>query len=116
MSKVHFFCEHCGKEVRARDKVCPHCGKFFSQVRCPECDYQGPAEHFAMGCPQCGYSGHGKVEAVYEDVDVGSSSGKKPPSYLKKSSSPIPDWIFGLVGVVFFLVFVAMVVVFFITQ
>jgi hypothetical protein len=69
-----------------------------------------------MGCPQCGYSGHGKVEAVYEDVDVGSSSGKKPPSYLKKSSSPIPDWIFGLVGVVFFLVFVAMVVVFFITQ
>ncbi|AHC15294.1 zinc ribbon domain-containing protein [Salinispira pacifica] len=115
MSKVHFFCEHCGKEVKARDKVCPHCGKFFSQVRCPECDYQGPAEHFIMGCPQCGYSGHGKIEAVYEDVEL-SEMKKKTPGYLKKSSSPIPDWVFALVGVLFLAAFVGLVIVYMVTR
>ncbi|GAB4221583.1 MAG: hypothetical protein Kow009_11540 [Spirochaetales bacterium] len=53
--KPKFFCEHCKKEVSARDKVCPHCGRFFSEVRCPRCGFTGEGKLFYDGCPNCGY-------------------------------------------------------------
>jgi len=50
-----FYCENCKKEVSAKDKICPHCGRFFSDVRCPRCNYSGDVDEFSFGCPKCGY-------------------------------------------------------------
>ncbi|MCL1818242.1 MAG: hypothetical protein FWG35_04870 [Spirochaetaceae bacterium] len=50
-----FYCENCGKEVSANDKVCPGCAKFFTDVRCPRCNHSGDVDEFSIGCPKCGY-------------------------------------------------------------
>jgi predicted RNA-binding Zn-ribbon protein involved in translation (DUF1610 family) len=50
-----FYCENCKQEVSSTDKVCPKCGRFFTDVRCPRCNHSGAAESFHMGCPKCGY-------------------------------------------------------------
>lgn len=50
-----FYCEHCGKRVRSDAKICNHCGRFFSKVKCPKCNFRGVAKQFATGCPDCGY-------------------------------------------------------------
>lgn len=52
-----FFCQHCGADVPAHAVLCPRCGRFFSAVRCPQCDYSGRQGEFVHGCPRCGYSG-----------------------------------------------------------
>ena len=51
-----FFCENCGAEVPENAKVCRHCGRFFSSVRCPKCGASGPSSMFDKGCPNCGYA------------------------------------------------------------
>jgi len=51
-----FFCENCGAEVSRNAKVCRHCGRFFSSVRCPQCGKTGTPEEFSKGCPACGYT------------------------------------------------------------
>ena len=56
MKSVKFYCEFCGEQVRASDKVCSHCGSFFTKVRCPACSFEGDAKLFQQGCPACGYS------------------------------------------------------------
>ena len=53
--KPVFYCENCRKEVSDSDKICPHCGKFFTSVRCPRCNHSGEVEDFSLGCPKCGY-------------------------------------------------------------
>jgi len=55
MPSPKFYCENCKKEVSSRDKICPHCGRFFSDVRCPRCNFVGKAGEFLNGCPTCGY-------------------------------------------------------------
>ena len=50
-----FYCENCKKKVSAKDKICPGCGKFFTDVRCPRCGHSGNVDEFLLGCPQCGY-------------------------------------------------------------
>lgn len=65
--KVRFYCESCGKQVRSRDKICPHCGRFFTKVRCPACNLVGDAELFLNGCPSCGYLG--KAQGYHQDKD-----------------------------------------------
>jgi hypothetical protein len=57
MSTIRFYCEKCGKNVKPKDKICPSCGGFFSQVRCPQCSFQGDVQDFMQGCPICGYAG-----------------------------------------------------------
>ncbi|MFW6368781.1 MAG: hypothetical protein ACOCZ9_03490 [Spirochaetota bacterium] len=54
---ARFFCENCHTEVRAEDKVCPSCGRFFGKVKCPRCEFTGEARLFRRGCPSCGYLG-----------------------------------------------------------
>lgn len=49
-----YYCENCGAEVAKDAKVCPHCGSFFSSIKCPRCGYVGKADDFALGCPSCG--------------------------------------------------------------
>ena len=51
-----FFCENCGEEVKENAKICTHCGKFFTNIRCPKCFHQGDSREFKNGCPECGYS------------------------------------------------------------
>jgi RNA polymerase subunit RPABC4/transcription elongation factor Spt4 len=54
--KPRFFCDNCEYEVGSDLKTCPHCGRFFTSVRCPVCSYSGPEKIFINGCPLCGYS------------------------------------------------------------
>jgi predicted RNA-binding Zn-ribbon protein involved in translation (DUF1610 family) len=54
--KPRFFCDNCGYEVSNSAKSCPHCGRFFSSVRCPVCGFSGDDGLFQTGCPLCGYS------------------------------------------------------------
>lgn len=61
---VKYFCEFCGSLVRSGDKICPHCGSFFSQVRCPACQFQGESHLFRDGCPVCGFAGGAAVESA----------------------------------------------------
>ncbi len=51
-----FFCENCGAEVPKDAKMCRHCGRFFSSVRCPQCGTTGSPSKFSAGCPVCGYA------------------------------------------------------------
>lgn len=50
-----FFCENCRNKVSAGSIICPHCGKMFSSVRCPECGHTGKEHDFISGCPKCGH-------------------------------------------------------------
>ena len=61
MKRAKFYCENCRREVRWDAKVCPHCGRFFSAVKCPSCGFTGKSELFITGCPSCGYAGAGLV-------------------------------------------------------
>jgi uncharacterized membrane protein YvbJ len=70
----HFYCENCGKQVPSTAKVCPGCGRFFSDVRCPRCGRTGQPEEFTSGCPDCGYSGG-------TDGTFGRPSGKNLETY-----------------------------------
>jgi uncharacterized membrane protein YvbJ len=54
--KPQFFCENCGAEVPLSAKNCPGCGRAFSAVRCPNCNFVGEEALFKDGCPICGYS------------------------------------------------------------
>jgi RNA polymerase subunit RPABC4/transcription elongation factor Spt4 len=56
VKKPRYYCERCGAEVRKDTRICPHCGRFFSSVKCPHCGYVGEADDFATGCPVCGYA------------------------------------------------------------
>ena len=51
-----YYCENCGEEVAANARFCPHCGRFFSAVRCPKCGYMGAVTAFKDGCPKCHYA------------------------------------------------------------
>ena len=51
-----YFCENCGAEVASKARFCPHCGKFFSAVRCPNCGHTGSVSEFKKGCPVCHFA------------------------------------------------------------
>lgn len=58
--KRQYYCEKCGEPVSESAKRCPHCGRVFYAVRCPNCNFTGNAELFVSGCPLCGYHITGK--------------------------------------------------------
>ena len=103
-----FFCENCGEEVPQNARVCRHCGKFFSSVRCPVCGTTGTPGKFTNGCPTCGYAvGSGqKVNAPSQKEGSASRKSKKallnaidsrnPAGSRKKRSSDgsLPVWSF----------------------
>ena len=53
--KPHYFCEACGAQVDKWDIQCPHCGKQFDSIKCPQCGHSGHAQEFSNGCPSCGF-------------------------------------------------------------
>ncbi|MFZ4616401.1 MAG: double zinc ribbon domain-containing protein [Rectinemataceae bacterium] len=85
MKTPRYFCEHCGSEVRGNARICPHCGRFFSSVKCPKCGYSGLADDFAAGCPGCGFA--------YKQTELEPPR----PSIEYKGSLPIWTWLAALV-------------------
>jgi hypothetical protein len=55
--KARFRCDNCGRQVPLKHDTCPHCGKRFTAVLCPVCQFEGDASLFRGGCPSCGYQG-----------------------------------------------------------
>ena len=89
-----FFCENCKREVSSKDKICPYCGRFFNDVRCPRCNFTGKAREFYNGCPSCGYlknasnaaAGIGDLEYLsLKNFQISSGERKKKPT---------PPWVF----------------------
>ena len=102
-----FFCENCGAEVPQNARVCKHCGKFFSSVRCPVCGTTGTAAKFTNGCPNCGYAvGQGqKIDAPVQKEGRASRKSKKAllnaidsrnPKFRRKRNADgtLPVWSF----------------------
>lgn len=100
-----FFCENCGAEVPQSARVCKHCGKFFSSVRCPVCGTTGTAAKFTNGCPKCGYAvGQGqKINAPNQKETPASRKSKRAlldainsrnPGKKKNTDGTLPVWSF----------------------
>ena len=104
-----FFCENCGAEVPQNARVCKHCGKFFSSVRCPVCGTTGSPGKFANGCPNCGYAvGQGqKIDAPVQKEEKASRKSKKallaaidsrnPRGRKRNVDGTLPVWSFFLI-------------------
>ncbi len=91
-----FFCENCNNEVKRNTRVCPHCGKFFASVKCPQCYCEGSSDEFLGGCPSCGYA----VEPNSGKNKKKSKRKKTKSNYNYKSNrydDPLPWWIYSLV-------------------
>ncbi|MDP3179404.1 MAG: zinc ribbon domain-containing protein [Spirochaetaceae bacterium] len=87
MKRPRYFCESCGAEVRADAKICPHCGSFFSSVKCPRCGHIGESADFRAGCPVCGYA----------------LAANPPPDDIKPApipADPLPWWVYPLVAAI----------------
>jgi len=112
-----FYCENCGGQVRANAKVCPHCGRFFSDVRCPSCGFTGDSKLFVFGCPSCGYggssdggSGRGRSDGVeVYDLDQIDRLG---PAASRRRATGAPPWIYWLVMALLGVFFVIMAVIY----
>ncbi|MFP4301556.1 MAG: zinc ribbon domain-containing protein [Spirochaetaceae bacterium] len=111
MQRRRFYCENCGEEVKPTAKVCPRCGAFFTNVRCPRCNYTGKAHEFTRGCPVCGYLGaiHSppKNAATTRQFQVAS---KGPDRYGKKHDRPW--WLFPMIMIALILSFIILSVIY----
>ena len=81
MTRARYFCEHCGAEVLRDAKYCGKCGRFFSAVRCPRCQFSGSPSAFRDGCPVCGFSA-ASPEEYLPDLDATASRPKHPAEAL----------------------------------
>jgi len=79
--RPRFFCESCGSEVAKNARICPHCGRFFSSVKCPKCGHVGKADDFASGCPVCGYA-------------LSANPAPDPIVPFVQPAPPLPWWAF----------------------
>ena len=86
-SKKGFVCQNCGRNVPPSADRCPHCGRFFKGVRCPECLFVGSAEVFLKGCPSCGY--------LSDKIDMKSGQGEMFGKSLKPEKD-FPAWVYFL--------------------
>jgi hypothetical protein len=97
MKRPKFFCENCKKEVSVRDKICPHCGKFFSEVRCPKCNFTGAGDLFFSGCPGCGYLNPAfmdRGEDTYGDIEIVDLEAFESLSSVPVKNKTVPAWFF----------------------
>ncbi|MEL3909288.1 MAG: zinc-ribbon domain-containing protein [Treponemataceae bacterium] len=100
-----FFCEHCGEQVLRNAKVCPHCGSFFVNVRCPSCKFVGVERDFVNGCPKCGYA----IKSNSKTKKTSELSSFDPAKTKSYDDEKLPTWIYVLV-VFLFLFFLALVI------
>ena len=99
--KPHYFCEACGAQVDKWDIQCPHCGKQFDSIKCPQCGYSGHAQEFSNGCPSCGF--------MSEEQKAAAADRKKPNAKGRTFSLPQPKTVSkaGRIALVVFLLAVA---------
>ncbi len=76
-----FFCDNCGTQVDRNQLRCPHCGRYFKSVKCPNCGLAGSPDLFVDGCPSCGYA----AENNGNSFEIGSAP-VKPPKKPQKFS------------------------------
>ncbi len=94
-----FFCENCGNEVKRNTKVCPHCGRFFASVKCPNCGFAGDSEHFSVGCPKCGYAVNSDLNTKKNNNKGKSKKNKVNSSYKEnRYDDLLPWWVYSLVA------------------
>lgn len=104
-----FFCENCGAEVPQNAKMCRHCGRFFSSVRCPQCSATGTPDKFSNGCPVCGYAfNKDSKQTSSKKIKQEKTSGKnrkirkelaklienKEEIRVEKTDETLPKWIY----------------------
>ena len=95
---ARFFCDSCDSEVVGDALFCPKCGKIFSSVRCPACNYSANHSAFMNGCPECGYAMHGT--SVAQNVKLGKEKKKKERRFVsayEKEPRPedaLPAWVY----------------------
>lgn len=107
MKRSKFFCENCHGEVRPSAKVCPHCGRFFTAVRCPICSYVGEAREFISGCPNCGYAAGAPGAAEgFETFDLSRAGARSRPR------ARVPAWVYPLAAGIVLLLFGGLVLVY----
>ncbi len=87
MKKKGFVCQSCGNMVPPNTDRCPHCGKFFKGVRCPQCLYVGVSSDFVHGCPSCGFLSDEKSRE-------NDKNGSILPGREKKSEKTFPGWFY----------------------
>jgi len=102
-----FFCEHCGSPVPRDAKKCPSCGRFFSSVRCPSCNFTGPESLFSEGCPMCGYSS----TTTFPDLSS-NKNWKSAKSEARGPVTPLPWWVYGITLLALVLVAIGAVISF----
>lgn len=103
LKKAKFYCESCGSEVPQNAKFCGTCGKFFTFVRCPNCQHTGDSKLFTNGCPNCGYAvkknnnfssafdsnNNKKTGSIFSNI-----FSTKKDSTSKTEDSSLPIWIY----------------------
>lgn len=110
MKSTSFFCEACSKPVPRKAQKCPHCGRQFDSVKCPQCSFAGRAVLFNNGCPSCGYlqKGQNKNTPVsFDDVEKGLvapdaegieiglvSESERIAATKRNSGRSIPRWVY----------------------
>ena len=103
MKKKGFVCQSCGNMVPPNTDRCPHCGKFFKGVRCPECFYVGVSSDFVHGCPSCGFlSDEKKKENVKNSEDLKVKNEKTFPGWFYILSAAV---LALLVGIFLFMIY-----------
>ncbi|MCR5725540.1 MAG: zinc ribbon domain-containing protein [Treponema sp.] len=119
-----FFCESCGAEVPQNARLCSHCGRFFSSVRCPVCGESGNPNKFSNGCPKCGYAFEPNKKVNAPKTQSKSPSRKIRKRFLqalrmhddrasrRREDESLPVWMYAVTGT-FLLVFAAGIFVYF---
>ncbi len=100
-----FYCENCKNEVKANARVCPHCGRWFTAVKCPQCSYTAGGEEFVRGCPRCGYNGKDLRDPA-DLVDITNEFGLHKPK--KRSNTAF----FPIAAVTLVVAFIVLVIVY----
>ncbi len=120
-NSVSFYCENCGKTVGPSARVCPHCGRFFSAVKCPICEFSGEVQLFLAGCPNCGYTGESMPDRQFEVIDLPRSPGSSPGNrsqalqhvrYRQRKRPERPGWLFALTMSILGLAFLVLVAIY----
>ena len=119
MTHVSFYCENCGRRVGPNARTCPHCGRFFSAVKCPVCNFSGEVSLFMAGCPSCGYTGeHADRKQQFEIIDLplahsdGSKGGVLRGRDVPRNPTGRPRWLFALTMSILALAFLVLVIIY----
>ena len=101
--KAVFLCESCRNVVSYKAHRCPHCGRYFSAVVCPNCKFTAKPKDFLDGCPRCGY-----LSKELEKNDQGFILSKD-----KKPSFELPIWFYKVAGIVIAIILVSIIIWYF---